>query len=30
MGVLSVTTTGGSAVPRAKPVNVQPLSVKAA
>ena len=30
VGVVSVTTTGGSPVPRAKPVNVQPLSVKAA
>ena len=30
VGVVSVTTTGGGPVPRAKPVNVQPLSVKAA
>ena len=30
VGVVAVTTTGGSGVPRAKPVNVQPLSVKAA
>ena len=29
IGVVSVTTTGGGPVPRAKPVNVQPLSVKA-
>ena len=29
VGVVSVTTTGGAPVPRAKPVNVQPLSVKA-
>ena len=30
VGVLGVTTTGGAPVPRAKPVNVQPVSVKAA
>ncbi|GAA3577885.1 hypothetical protein GCM10022197_39030 [Microlunatus spumicola] len=30
VGVVSVTATGGSPVPRAKPVNVQPLSIKAA
>ena len=30
VGVVSVTTTGGGPVPRAKPVNVQPLRVKAA
>jgi len=30
VGVVAVTTTGGSGVPRAKPINVQPLSVKAA
>ena len=30
VGVVSVTTTSGGPVPRAKPVNVQPLSVKAA
>ena len=30
VGVLSVITTGGAPVPRAKPVNIQPLSVKAA
>ncbi len=30
VGVVAVTTTGGAGVPRGKPVNVQPLSVKAA
>ena len=30
VGVVAVTVTGGSPVPRAKPVNVQPLSVEAA
>ena len=30
VGVVSVITTGGAPVPRAKPVNVQPISVKAA
>jgi predicted lipoprotein len=30
VGVVSVTTTSGAPVPRAKPVNVQPVSVKAA
>ena len=30
VGVVSVITTGGGPVPRAKPVNIQPVSVKAA